>query len=151
MLTEAQMFALLTIGGSALGVVIWYLIRRGDIRLDKERDERTRQLESERNGRENAAHRDRELFVNLFERASAAWMSALEKERESAKVDRHEFRNELSKWAGALNSYKLEAAEKFVQQRGLENALQPLKDAVEGIRADQREIFDRLHDKQDRG
>jgi hypothetical protein len=160
--TVAQLvFWLLGLGGALLSGAVWYLIRRYDNSLAGERQERLAALKEERlarevalkeerDAREEASREDRKLFLELFERANVTWMQALDREREQAKSDRHEFRDELSKWANLFQAYKLEAAEKFVNRTSLIDALQPLKDTIEGFRSDMRDLFVKIDGKADK-
>lgn len=150
-MTDAQMMAALTSCAMGLGTAIWYLIRRSDARIEAERVERTRLLEEQRRDREEAAAKDRQMFLDLYERAQGAWMAAMEKERNDARDDRHDFRDALAGVAADLQRYKLEAAEKFVNGVALDRALAPTKEAIERVEKAMTKVFERLEGKADKG
>jgi DNA repair exonuclease SbcCD ATPase subunit len=143
-MNESQLLTLFAVGAGALWAVVWYLIRRGDQRLESETKERVRVLERERESRESAAAKDRALFMEAHERTSATFLAVLEKEREQAKADRHEFRDELSKWANLFQTYKLDATEKFVNRANLIDAMSPMRETMEGFRTDVRDLYEKI-------
>jgi hypothetical protein len=74
----------------------------------------------------------------------------MEKEREERGRDRHSLRDEIAAEAGLRHAFELRVAREYINTERLTEALAPFKGAIDQMRQDQRELFDRLHGKQDK-
>lgn len=74
----------------------------------------------------------------------------LKNERDARGKDRHELRDEINAERIARHAFELKVTAEYPNMARLGEALSPFKEAIDSMRADQRELFDRLHGKEDK-
>lgn len=131
-MTEAQLLTLITFGLSALGTVIWYVIRRGDSRQDAERRERTENSKA-----------DREMFLNLYNNERASRDAERVRIEAALQQARHDMRDEVTSVAAKQAAHELYCAREYVSYPRLTEALRPLAEGMD-------KIFERLDTKADK-
>lgn len=75
----------------------------------------------------------------------------LKNEREARGKDRHDQRAELMDEVARRHAFELKVTLEYPNMGRLGETLLPLKEAVDQMRADQRELFSLVHTKQDKG
>lgn len=160
-MSEAQLLALFGVGAGALWAVVWYLIRLSRQQIETERVERQLSSKEERLARESAvieerrsretqAAADRKLFMDAHEKTTATFLGIIEKEREQAREDRHDFRDALGTISNHLNAYKLDASERFINREALSDVMAPVQKSLDGLRGDIRSVYEKLDSKVDK-
>lgn len=64
--------------------------------------------------------------------------------------DRHDLRDEISTDRALIYKLELRMEREFVNVQRMREALAPLKEVIEAMQRDQRELFNRLYGKQDK-
>lgn len=98
-----------------------------------------RELEAER--------RDR-LAAIAFERAERE--RAVDAERRGREDDRHALRDDIGIVSNKLNAFMLEVAKDCINSERLTAALEPMNDALAGIKSDVARVFEKLDGKMDK-
>lgn len=92
----------------------------------------------------------RKDYMGLEEALRVIRDQDLKNERDARARDRHDLRGEISAAHDLIHQLELRLEREFVNAERMGQALAPLRDAIEGMQRDQRELFDRLHGKQDK-
>lgn len=125
-MTDAQVAIVASValaGVAGLAAFAFWLFRQSWMRFE-------RSLEREREAREVAMQREREMFLKLYKDERDARDAVLKEEREGRVSDRHDARDELAIVANKLGAHELYCAREYVSyprlSAELEQRLAPL-------------------------
>lgn len=146
-MTEAQVIALVAsiavASFTGLATIVVWMVRhnwaRMEVGLDRERDARLEALKTER-----------EFWSAQFREERDTRERELKSERDARALDRHDLRDEIAAQSNSLHAYKLEVAEKYVNQDRLAQALRPMEAGIARLEETIEKLFGELKGKQDK-